>query len=116
MNRILVLTIFSVLVLACGLPAVAPIAPDPELSVPVGVVAVEITPTAELPVLYTVISGVYLRQSPNGDIVGSLDEGERVHAICNSDGWCQVSFGVQKLKWFWIGCTDRPQGFGCEGR
>lgn len=59
----------------------------------------------------TILGTVYVRNSPGGQVVGHIETGEIISAVCSGD-WCKIEDGF-----IWRGCTsDNPAGLGCRER
>lgn len=114
--------ILALAVLALGILACTKVTPTPNALGETATPTVEIpnatpfptrtaTPTeTQFPTL-AIVGNVWIREIPNGEIVGSLDAGTTTTGDCTGE-WCHIPNG-----WIWRGCTsNNPNALGCEMR
>lgn len=110
--------VFALITIACGVS----VPNDSHVSFhgKAGVVAPTHTATAtatpvtdvESPTWYKIVTGVNVRETPDGMVVGVKKAGDFVLAVCQPSGWCGLVGG----NFIWQGCTDRPENFLCESK
>lgn len=114
---LVLLTLFLLVYLAYVLPSrmlrgvlVTPnVTPSETQRLETEVVTPSVTPSVT-PILF-VIGDVYIRDEPNGTVIGSLKNGVIVYGICDGN-WCDIQDG-----YVWRGCvSDNPKSLGCEAK
>ena len=73
------------------------------------------TATAEADTATVRAALVNVRQSPNGDVIGSLEAGTDVRVIACADGWCEVE-ADELTGYIFQGCLSISDGQGCEAK
>ena len=107
--------ILAVLALAACSPEIVPAITDtvPTVSpVPTAqVLAVPAVPTVVPAKVLAIVGDVYIRNEPDGSVIGNLRRGDVVMGECVGN-WCKIEGG-----YIWRGCTDdNPDRKRCEAR
>lgn len=124
MTRVrLALFVLTLGVLACGqiVPTSTPTAPA--ALIPSATTSPPPSPTAEAivtsdaaQIAEVVVPVVNVRQSPGGEVVGQLAQGETVTILLCDGEWCKIEYD-QTTGYIFAGCLSvNPQGLGCSAR
>lgn len=88
-----------------------PTAPPPALRV-----TPSIQPTDAAQIAEVVVPVVNVRQSPGGEVVGQLAQGETVTILLCDGEWCKIEYD-QTTGYIFAGCLSvNPNGLGCSAR
>ena len=73
------------------------------------------TATADADTAQVVRPIVNVRSAPEGEVIGSLSEGDVVTVLQCSGNWCEVETNVLK-GYIYQGCLSISDGLGCEAK